>query len=71
MICFFGHMACKILVLWSGIQPAPPALADEVLTIGLPGKSQCLVLHVGLNPFIQTDYFQCFIYTYSALFTVW
>ena len=62
-VLFFGHMACEILVLWPGIQPVPSALADEVLTTGLPGKSQCLVLHVSLNPFIHTDYFQRVLYS--------
>ena len=34
-----GVGACGILALWSGIKPAPPALEDEVLSTGLPGKS--------------------------------
>ena len=62
-VLLFGHMACEILVLWPRIQPAPPALADEVLTTGLRGKSQCLVLHASLNPFIHTDYFQRVLYS--------
>ena len=37
---FFGLEACGILVPWPGIEPPPPALEGEVLTTGLPGKSQ-------------------------------
>jgi len=32
----FGHVACGILALWSGIEPTPPALEGEVLTTGPP-----------------------------------
>ena len=37
---FFGHKACGILGPQPGIETAPPALEDKVLTTGLPGKSQ-------------------------------
>ena len=40
MFCFFGPEACGILAPWPGIEPAPSALQGEVLTTGLPGKSQ-------------------------------
>ena len=35
----FGHETCGIVALQPGIEPAPPAVAGEVLTTGLPGKS--------------------------------
>ena len=35
----FGHEACGILALQPGMEPAPPALEDELLTSGPPGKS--------------------------------
>ena len=42
---FLGHEACGILAHHPGIKPAPPALEDEVLTTGPPGKSphSCIV----------------------------
>ena len=40
MFWFFGCEACGILVPGPGIKPVPPALQGEVLTTGLPGKSQ-------------------------------
>ena len=39
-VLVFGHKACGILTPWPGIEPTPPALEGEVLTTGLPGKSQ-------------------------------
>ena len=39
MFWIFGHEACGILVPWPGIETALPALKDEVLTTGMPGKS--------------------------------
>ena len=39
MFCFFGPVACGILVPWPGIEPAPPALEGKVLNTGPPGKS--------------------------------
>ena len=41
---FFGCKACGTLALQPGIEPAPPALEDEVLTTGPPGKSLLFVL---------------------------
>ena len=38
MFCFSGQDACGILTPQAGIKPTPPALEDEVLTTGLPGK---------------------------------
>ena len=35
---FFGPEACGILAPQTGVEPTPPALKDEVLTIGLPEK---------------------------------
>ena len=41
MFCgIFGLEACGILDPRPGLEPAPPALEGEVLTTGLPGKSQ-------------------------------
>ena len=40
MFWFFGREACGILAPQPGIEPATPALEGEVLTTGLPGKSQ-------------------------------
>ena len=40
MFWVFGHEAYRILALWPGTEPAPSALEGEVLTTGLPGKSQ-------------------------------
>ena len=40
MFWFFGHEACGTLASQSGIEPEPPALEDEVLTTGPPGKSR-------------------------------
>ena len=37
---FFGREICGILALWPGTEPTHPALEGEVLTTGLPGKSQ-------------------------------
>ena len=44
MFCFFffGHEAFGVLALQAWIEPIPPALEDEVLTTGLPGKSPFL-----------------------------
>ena len=38
MFCFFGHMACRILVPQPGIELSLPALEGEVLMAGPPGK---------------------------------
>ena len=43
-VWLFGHEACGILAPQSGIEPTPPALKDEVLTTGPPGKSPRLLL---------------------------
>jgi len=40
MFWFFGCEAYGILTPWPGIEPAPHALEGEVLTTGLPEKSQ-------------------------------
>ena len=42
LFCFFGHEAFGVLALQAWIEPIPPALEDEVLTTGLPGKSPFL-----------------------------
>ena len=39
----FGCESCGILAPQPGIEPTPPALEGEVLTIGPPGKSQTLL----------------------------
>ena len=39
MFWFFRHKICEILAPWPGIEAAPPALEDEVLTTGPPEKS--------------------------------
>ena len=40
MFWVFGPKACGILAPIPGIEPSPPALEGDVLTTGLPGKSQ-------------------------------
>ena len=40
MIIALDTEACGVLVPLPGIQPTPSALKGEVLTTGLPGKSQ-------------------------------
>ena len=40
MLWIFGCEACGILAPQPGMEPVPPTLEDEVLTTGLPGKSQ-------------------------------
>ena len=40
MFCFFWLRGMWDLSPPPGIKPAPPALEGEVLTTGLPGKSQ-------------------------------
>ena len=51
-ICFMvlvsWHEACEILAPQPGIEPTSPALEDEVLTTGLPGKSYLLFSYSGL-----------------------
>ena len=39
MFYLLGHEACGILALQTGVEPPPPALEGEALTIGPPGKS--------------------------------
>ena len=39
MFGVFGQEACGNLAPWPGIEPIHPALEDEVLTTGLPGRS--------------------------------
>lgn len=41
-LCFWiwGHQACGILGPQPGVKPVSPALEGEVLTTGLPRKSQ-------------------------------
>ena len=43
----FGHEACGILTPQPGIKPALTALASEILTTGLPGKSLASFLITG------------------------
>ena len=43
-VFYFGYKACGILASPPRAEPAPPALEGEVLTTGLPGKSQDLLL---------------------------
>ena len=38
LFCVFGHEACGILASQPGIELAPLALEDQVLTTGPPGK---------------------------------
>ena len=38
-VLFFGQEACGISAPQPGIEPTPPALEGEVLTVGLSGKS--------------------------------
>ena len=43
MFWFFGQEACGILAPRPGIEPRCPALEGEVLTIGMPKKTQIIV----------------------------
>ena len=36
----FFVVVVVVVVFWAGIEPVSPALEGEVLTTGLPGKSQ-------------------------------
>ena len=36
---FFGPKAYGIFASWPGIEPVTPALEDEILTTGAPGRS--------------------------------
>ena len=48
MFWFFSCEALGILAPQPGVEPSPPTLEGEVLTTGLPGKSQdlfCFVFH--------------------------
>ena len=40
LFLYIGQEACGILAPQPGIKPAPPALEDEVVTTGPPGKWQ-------------------------------
>ena len=60
MFWFFGPKICEILAPWLGIEPAPPALEGEVLTTGLPGKSQQISVLFRLSVWYimkHTDYY--------------
>ena len=48
MVLVSWHEACEILAPQPGIEPTSPALEDEVLTTGLPGKSYLLFSYSGL-----------------------
>ena len=39
---FLGHKTLGVLAPRPGIEPSLPALEGEILTTGLPGKSQCV-----------------------------
>ena len=47
----FGCEACGISASRPGMEPVPPALEDEVLTTGPPGKS--------LDGDLLVDYLNC------------
>ena len=49
MFGVFGQEACGNLAPWPGIEPIHPALEDEVLTTGLPGKSQVYIILIALK----------------------
>ena len=51
MFWFFGPKACGILAPPPGIKPIPPALEDEALTTGLPGKSLGSLTFLASFPF--------------------
>ena len=40
MFCFIGQNVYGILAPWSGFEPTSPEPEGEILTTGLPGKSQ-------------------------------
>ena len=50
MFYFVGHEACGILAPQPGIEPPPPALEGEVLTIGQPGRSLLCFLYFHHQP---------------------
>ena len=56
MFWCFGHEADGMLAPWPGIEPSPPALEGEVLTIGPPGKAwdQQLLIFGSLRTSIPT-----------------
>ena len=45
----FGHKSCGTLAARTGIELTSPALEDEVLTTGLPGKSQVYIILIALK----------------------
>ena len=47
VVLFFSLVTSRILAPQQRIEPVPPALEGKVLTIGPPGKSECLVLNLG------------------------
>ena len=53
---FFDHTPCGILVPWPGIEPIPPALEGEALTIGPPGKSLLLLFFLISIIVLQTPF---------------
>ena len=60
---FFGSKACGILILWLGIESAPPALEGEVLTTGLPGKCQKFYFFFFFPTDLSNAYMQNFLYS--------
>ena len=58
MFWFFGPKACGILAPRLGMKPTLPALEGEVLTTGLPGKSQKfgVLSHLILGEFVTQQW---------------
>ena len=58
-ILVLDHEAYEILAPQPGIKPTPPSLEGEVLTTGLPGKSQVLsLLRERLEVFKHFSYYK-------------
>ena len=65
---FLGHEACGILAHHPGIKPAPPALEDEVLTTGPPGRSLVIIIYL---PVWKTYYLDEWSETHGVLICKW
>ena len=68
----FGCEACGISASRPGMEPVPPALEDEVLTTGPPGKSlggDLLIDYLNCiysMPSVNCSFFSAFWYVFQA-----
>ena len=67
-VWFFGCEACGILAPQPGLKPAPPALEDEVLTTGPPGRSLVIIIYL---PVWKTYYLDEWSETHGVLICKW